>query len=109
MVNLETLLADISNGTPHFVLITGDFNAKFRNWSTNDTANAEGAYLDFLMTLYGLNKLITKPTSILEHFSSSINLVFTNQPNLVSGSAIHPTLHSKCYDLIIYSKLNLEV
>ena len=71
MVNLETLLADISNGTPHFVLITGDFNAKFRNWSTNDTANAEGAYLDFLMTLYGLNKLITKPTSILEHLLST--------------------------------------
>ena len=62
MLNLESLLADIPNHNPHFVLITGYFNAKSRNWSTYDTTISEGAHLDSLMTLYGLNQLITEPT-----------------------------------------------
>ena len=109
MVSLEKLLVDISNRNSHFVLITGDFHAKFRCWSTNDTANAEGAHLVSLMTLYGLSQLITEPINNLEHSSSCIDLVFTNQTNLIRDSAIYPTLHSKCHHLIIYSKLNLKV
>ena len=30
LTNLETLLADITNRNPHFMLLLGDFNAKFR-------------------------------------------------------------------------------
>ena len=44
MLNLEALLIDISNRNPHFVLITGDFNAKSRNCSTYDTTTSEGAH-----------------------------------------------------------------
>ena len=44
MLNLETLLVDISNRNPHFVLITGEFNAKLRNWSTYDITTSEGAH-----------------------------------------------------------------
>ena len=55
MINLEKMLVDISNRNPHFILIIGDFNAKSRKWSTNHTANVEGAHLDSFMTLYDLN------------------------------------------------------
>ena len=65
MLNLESLLADISNRHPHFVRITRDSNVKSRNWSTYDSTTSEGAHLDYLMTLYGLNQLITEPTHIL--------------------------------------------
>ena len=44
MLNLEAPLVDISNRNPHFVLITGDFNAKARNCSTYDTTTSEGAH-----------------------------------------------------------------
>ena len=78
MVNLEKLLVDISNHNPDFVLITGDYNAKSRNWSTNDTVTAEGAPLDCFMTLHDLNQLIKESTNILKHSSSCIDLIFTN-------------------------------
>ena len=61
------------------------------------------------MTLYGLNQLLTEPTHILEHTSSCIDLIFTNQPNLIRGSGIHPTLHPTCHHQLIYSKLNLKI
>ena len=84
MLTLQKLLDDRSSLNLHFVLITGDFNA-----STNDTPTTEGVYLDTLMTLYNIKKLITKPTHVLEHSSSGIDLIFTNQPNLVRESEIH--------------------
>ena len=87
MLTLQKLLDDRSSLNLHFVLITGDFNARY--WSTNDTPTTEGVYLDTLMTLYSIKKLITKPTHVLEHSSSGIDLIFTNQPNLVRESEIH--------------------
>ena len=99
----------ISNRNPHFVLITGDFNAKTRTWSTYDTTTLEGAHLDSLMTLYGLNQLTTEPTHISKHSSSCTGRIFTNQSNLIRNSGIHPTLHPKCHHQIIYSNLNLKI
>ena len=88
MLNLGELLVDISNCDPHFVLITGDLSAKSRNWSIYDTTTSEGAHLDSLMTLYGLNQLVAEPTHVLEHSSSCIDIIFTNQPNLLRNSGI---------------------
>ena len=78
MLNLEKLLVDRSNRKTHFVLITSDFKGKSRNWSTNDTTTAEGGHLNSLVTLQYLNQLIIEPTHILEHYSTCINLIFTN-------------------------------
>ena len=61
------------------------------------------------MNLYGLNQLITMPKHILERSSSCIDLIFTNQPNLIIDSGIHPPIHPKCHHQIIYSKLNFKI
>ena len=87
----------------------GDFNAKSSNWSSNNTTTAEGAQLDYLTSLYGMKQVITEPTHILENSSSCIDLIFSNQPNLIMDSGVHPTLHSKCHHQIIYAKLNLKI
>ena len=108
LLNLEKVIVDISSRNTHFLLITGDFNGKSRNWSTNDTTAGEGAHLDSLITLYGLNQLIKEPTHVLEHTSSCIDLISTNQANLIRDPGIHPTLHSKCHYQNILSKLNLK-
>ena len=89
--------------------MTGDFNAKSSNWLANDTTTAEGAQLKYLTSLYGMKKLITEPTHILENFSSCIDLIFSNQPNLIMDSGLHRTLHSNCHHQIIYSKRNLKI
>ena len=87
--NLEKLLININSFDPHFVILPGDFNAKSKSWSINDTATEEGTILENVTSLFGLNQLISDPTHILQHSSSCIDLIFVNQPNLVIDSGIH--------------------
>ena len=109
ITNLEKLIVSISSTNPHLLLMIGDFNAKSSNWSSNNTATAEGAQLDYLTSLYGMKQVITEPTHILENSSNCIDLIFSNQPNLKMDSGVHPTLRSKCHHQIIYAKLNLKI
>ena len=53
-------VVDISSQNPHLAVITGNFNAKFTNWSDDDTTTSEGAQFDSLITLYGLKQLIAE-------------------------------------------------
>ena len=85
------------------------FNAKSCNWSINDTTTPEGAQLDSITSLYGMKQLISEPTHILQQSSSCIDLIFTNQPNIVMDSGVDSSLHPKCHHQIIYSKLNLKI
>ena len=106
--NLEKPIIDIYSQKADFVLMIDDFNAKSCNWSTNDTTTPEGA-LDSISSLYGMNQLIKEPTNILQQFSSCIDLIFTNQLNIVMDSGVNLSLHSKCHHQIIYSRLNLKI
>ena len=45
----------------------------------------------------------------MENSASCIVLVFTNQPNLVIDSGVHPSLHTNCHHQIVYCKLNLNI
>ena len=83
-INLEKLVINVSSTNPHFILMIGDFNAKLSNWSSNDTTTIEGAQLDYLTSLYYMKQVITEPTHILENSSSCIDLIFSNQPNLIN-------------------------
>ena len=76
--NLEKLVINLSSTNMHFILMIGDFNAKSRNWSSNDTTTAGGAQLDYLTSLYGTKQYVTEPTHILENSSSCIDLIFSN-------------------------------
>ena len=76
--NLEKLVINLSSTNIHFILMIGDFNAKLSNWSSNDTATAGGAQLDYLTSLYGMKQCVTEPTHILENSSSCIDLIFSN-------------------------------
>ena len=40
---------------------------------------------------------------------SCIDLLFTNQPNLIIESGVHPTLHKKCHHQIIHARLSLKI
>ena len=91
------------------MILLGDFNAKSKSWSINDTTTEEGTILENLTSLFGLNQLISDPTHILQHSSSCIDLIFVNQPNLVIDSGIHPSLHQNCHHQIIFCKLNLKI
>ena len=46
--NLEKLLINLSSFDPHFVILLGDFNAKSKSWSVNDTTSEEDSILENL-------------------------------------------------------------
>ena len=107
--NLEKLITDIYSRKADFVMMIGDFNAKSYNWSINDTTTPEGSQLDSIASLYGMKELISEPTHISQQSSSCIDLIFTNQPNIVMDSGVDSSLKLKCHHQIIYSKRNLII
>ena len=90
------------------MILLGDFNAKSKSWSINDTTTEDGTILENVTSLFGMKQLISDPTHILQHSSVCIDLNFVNQPNLVIHSGIHPSLHQNCHHQIIFCKLNLK-
>ena len=103
------MLSDINSSNPHFSIILGDFNERSSNWWQGDTQTSEGSRIDYLTTSYGFQQLISEPTRILKNSSSCIHLIFTDQPNLITDSGTHPSLHSKCYHKITFCKINLKI
>ena len=59
--------------------------------------------------MYGFEQLISDPIHILPASSSCIDLIFTDQPNLVVDSGVHPSLHTNYHDQITDCILNLRI
>ena len=86
-----------------------DFNARSSKWCKYDISNNKGVQIDSVTSIHGLEQLIYEPTHILSNSSSCIDLVFTNQPNLVVDSGTHSSLHPNCNHQIIHCKINFQV
>ena len=106
--NLELTLDRVMQNTP-YTMVLGDFNAKCSNWYRHDKTNFEGMAIDNISSQCGLYQVINEPTHILENSSSCIDLIFTSQPNLITESGVHLSLHSNCHHQVIYAKFNLKV
>ena len=70
---------------------------------------AEDTKTDSITTSYGFSQIISDPTHILPNFSSCVNLIFTNQPCLVTESGVHPSLHPNSPHQIALVNLNLKL
>ena len=80
-----------------FTIILGDFNARSSFWWKNDKTTVEGACLETLTSLHGFHQLISEPTHLLPTSTSCIDLIFTDQSNLVVDSGTHSSLNHKCH------------
>ena len=56
--------------------------------------------------LRNFHQLVSEPTHLLPHSNSCIDLMFTDQQNLVVNCGIHSFLNSKCHHQISHCKLN---
>ena len=90
------------------MVILGDFNAQSKSCCLDDITTHEGSKIDSLTTTHGLHQLIFQPTDLLPTSSTCIDLIFTDQPNLVVNSSAHPSLCKNCHHQIFY-KLNLKI
>ena len=108
LLSLGNLLGNIRNQDPAFTILLGDFNARSKSWLVHDITNNEGTQIESISSLYGFSQLISEPTHILRNSSSCIDLISTDQPNLVINSGIKSSLHENCHHQITYSKFNLQ-
>ena len=107
--NFEKLLYQIQQFRSSFVVILGDFNAKSKSWWNKDITSNEGSQIDSLATTYGVQQLVSDPTHILPNSSTCIDLIFTDQPNLVVDSGVHSSLHTNSHHQITFCKFNLII
>ena len=107
--NLEQLLCDVNKQKPYLSIITGDFNARSSTWWSNDINTTEGLKLFSLTSSNGFSQLINEPTHIQGNSSSCIDLIFSNQENLLVNSGVHTSLHPNCHHQIIHSSFNLNI
>ena len=65
-------------------------------------------YMNAFSTYYGLHQIIIEPIHILRRSNSCINLVFTNETNLIVDSGVHPSMHQNCHYQVAHCELNLN-
>ena len=61
------------------------------------------------LSVHGFHQLISQSTHLLPQTFVCIDLIFTDQRNLIVHSDFHPSLHSNCHRQITYCKLNLNI
>ena len=91
------------------LLVAGDFNLRSSSRWSDDTDTIGGTRLESMTSYYGLYQIINEPTHILPSSASFIDLILTNQPNLVRNSGVHPSFHQNCHHQIIFAQINLKV
>ena len=68
-----------------------------------------GEMLDNITSQFGLKQIEKEPIHTLNDLPSSIGLIFTSHPNLITESEVHPLLHPICHHQIIYAKFNSQI
>ena len=80
----ENMYTSIKKENPYAVFIAGDFNGHAQLWWPLSDTTPEGSSIEEMASLQGLSQLIKDPTNFEPNKNPScIDLIFTDQPNLV--------------------------
>ena len=110
MHKFEDLHKKIKEEIPYIVFYTGDFNAHSFNWWLQGDNTNEGIELDKLMSDLNLSQIISEPTHFRVHcLPSCIDLIITDQPNLVLNSGVRSSLDPTCKHQITFCKINFLI
>ena len=106
---LEATYLNINLELPFCSIVLGDFNAKCSRWYGSNDDHC-GMVLETLSNTTSYSQIIKEIT----HFPptgipSCIDLIFTNQPELVYESGVHPSLYNTCHHQIIFAKIKFKV
>ena len=106
----EDLYQNILKEKPYTVFFTGDFNAKSLSWWPEGESNDEGTQLDNLFAELNLTQIISEPTHLRENCQPTcIDLIITDQPNLVLDRGVRPSLDPTCKHQITFCKTNFSI
>ena len=109
LFGFEKILVSNEAFKPNFLVLLGNYNARWKSCRDFDTNTSEGVQFDGLTSLHGLCQLINESVHILSSSLSCVDLIFTSQPSLFINSGTHPSLHANFHHQITYCKLNLNI
>ena len=108
--NFRNLYSKIKAENPFAMFFTGDYNAHSQFWWPDGGTTPEGTEIENLFTSLGLSQVICEPTNFEPNKNPScIDLVITNQPNLILDCGTRASLDSDCHHQIIYCKVNFRI
>ena len=107
--DFDKLLSKATSFNSLLTIILSYFYAISSSWWKEGKTTTEGTHLEALTSLHNFDQLISEPTHILSYSSSCIDLIFSNQLNLVVNRGTYSTLNTKCHHQITHCKLNLKI
>ena len=108
-LNLEYIANKSASKSPFLIFVLSDFNVRMQGWYQNDITTFEGCKIDMATSQFSLSQIMKEPTHILSSLASCIDLIFTSQPNLLTHSGVHRSLHPNCRHQIVFTKFNLTI
>ena len=99
--NLELNFETLCQYNSFLIVPIGDLNTKSINWYCHDKSSHEGNAIENVTAQFGLEQIINEPTHISYTSLSCIDLIFTSQPNLITDSGVHSSLHPNCHHQIV--------
>ena len=103
---LQDTLDEIKDAKPHCTILTGDFNCRSTQLWPVDIDSPKGIALDELVESNNMTQMIDQQTNFEPRGISSVDLIITDQPNLVVDYGIHSSLDNCCHHKIMYGKVN---
>ena len=104
------LMSNINDKKPIASIITGGFNARSKNWWSQDITNSQDSIIDNLTSISGYHQLINLLTHRTNKSYSCIDLIFTSNSNLITELGIEKSLYvDSFHHSIIFGKMNLNV
>ena len=108
--NFKKLHSHIQAENPFATSFAGDFNAHSQLWWPDGDTNPEGMEIENLFTSLSLSQVISEPTDFEPNKSPScIDLIATDQPNLILDCGTRASLDTFCHHQIIYCKVHLKI
>ena len=108
--NFRNLKTSLSAENPFAMFFTGDFNGHSQAWWPNGDTNLEGKALNETFNSLNLTQMISDPTNFSPNSNPScIDLVVTDQPNLILSCGTRPSLDHHCHHQIIHCKVNFRI
>ena len=108
--NFKDLYSKIRQEKPYMTFFTGDFNAQSQIWYPNGASTPEGNEIENLISSLGLYQLTNEATNFEPNKNPTcIDLIITDQPNLVMDSGTRSSPDIFCHHQIIYCKTNFNL
>ena len=105
---LDELFTNIEKENPYMMFTCGDFNAHSATWWRGDKSDNFGTTIQQLFDDHLLTQTVHQPTFLTNNCRTCIDLVATDQPNLILSNEVHPSLHTTCHHQVNFVKVNLK-